>query len=70
MANYDELVDIRTVKLREKSSRVENALFFLEQIKSHTHFRNGRDVIQIQFAETDRTLSVALASYLQQKNRA
>jgi len=69
MTGYDELVDIRTVKQRERSSRVENALFFMEQIKTHTKFRVDRDVVEIQFSDSERTLSSALTSYLQQKNR-
>jgi len=70
MINYDELIDIRTVKQREKSGRVDNAIFFLEQIKTHTKFRVDRDVVEIKFSETEKKLSTALASYLQQKNRA
>ena len=69
MTGYDELVDIRTVKQRERSSRVDNALFFMEQIKSHTKFRVDRDVVEIRFSDTDKTLSKALTSYLQQKSR-
>jgi hypothetical protein len=68
MPDYAELVDIRLVKRKEKSGRAENALFFLEQIKNHKKFRVDRDVVEIQFAETEKTLSVALASYIQQKN--
>ena len=70
MTNYDELVDIRTVKHCEKSSRVDNALFFIEQIKTHTKFRADHDVVEIKFADTNKTLSTALASYIQQKSRA
>jgi len=70
MSDNNDLVDIRTVKMRENSSRVENALFLIEQLKSHTHFRNGDYVIEVEFMETDRTLSDALVSYLQQKMRA
>jgi uncharacterized protein (DUF4415 family) len=70
MTDYDELVDIRTVKQRERSSRVDNALFFVKQIKSHTRFRVDRDVVEIQFNDTGKSLSTVLASYLQQKNRA
>jgi hypothetical protein len=69
LIGYDELVDIRTVKRREKSSRTENARFFVEQIKTHTKFKVDRDVVEIQFAETEKTLSEALASYIQQKSR-
>ena len=70
MIGYDELIDIRTVKQREKSGRVDNAIFFIEQIKTHTRFKVDRDVVEIQFAETSKTLSSALSSYLQQKSRA
>ena len=70
MIDYDELVDIREVKQRERSSRVDNALFFVEQIKNHTKFRVGRDVVEIHFADTDKTLGAGLAAYLSQKNRA
>jgi len=69
MIEYIELVDIRTVKQCEKSSRIDNALFFLEQIKTHTSFRVDRDVVEIQFSATGKTLSSALSSYLQQKSR-
>ena len=66
---YENLIDIRTVKLKEKSSRRENAMFFLEQIKDHRNFRVDMDIVEIRFIDTDRTLSDALASYLQQKSR-
>ena len=69
MTDYDELVDIRTVKQREQSSRIDNALFFVEQIKTHTKFRVDRDVVEIQFSDTGKTLQSALTSYLQQKIR-
>ena len=70
MTDYAELVDIRSVKQREISSRVDNALFFLEQVKNHTKFRVDLDVVEIKFMETGKTLSAALASYIQQKNRS
>ena len=70
MIDYADLVDIRSVKRKEKSSRVENALFFLEQINNHRIFRVDRDVVEIQFSESEKTLSAALVSYIQQKNRA
>ena len=69
MQGYDELVDVRTVKQREGASRADSALFFLEQIKTHTKFRVGNDVVEIKFADTDKTLSSALTAYLQQKSR-
>jgi hypothetical protein len=66
---YAELVDIRSVKVREKSGRVDNALFFLEQIKNHKMFRVDRDVVEICFSETQKPLCSALSSYIQQKSR-
>ena len=44
---YDDLVDIRNVKLREGATRLENALYFLEQIKNPHKFRVGNDVVEI-----------------------
>ena len=70
MTCYDELVDIRGVKRRENSSRMDNALFFMEQIKDHRRFRVDRDVVEIQFADNGKTLKSALTSYLKQKSRA
>jgi len=70
MADYDDLVDIRTVKQRERSSRIDNALFFVEQIKTHTIFKVDRDIVELQFTDNGKTLSTVLTSYLQQKSRA
>ncbi|MCL2047366.1 MAG: hypothetical protein FWG87_01450 [Defluviitaleaceae bacterium] len=69
MNDYANLVDICSVKQRERSSRKDNALFFLEQIKDHKKFRVDRDVVEIHFSATEKTLTMALASYLEQKNR-
>ncbi|MCL2618459.1 MAG: hypothetical protein FWD98_05325 [Defluviitaleaceae bacterium] len=69
MEGYNDLVDIGTVKQREKSSRTDNAFFFLEQIKTHKKFRVGRDVVELGFPKTDKTLAAALAYYLEQKSR-
>ena len=44
---YDDLVDIRDVKLREGATRLENALYFLEQIKNPHKFRVGNDIVEI-----------------------
>jgi len=69
MTDYENLIDITTIKQLEQSSRVDNALFFISQIKDHTKFRVDRDVIEIKFADTKNTLSNAIISYLQQKSR-
>jgi hypothetical protein len=45
--NFNMLVDIKTVRLREGASRLENAMYFLEQIKNPRLFRVGGDVVEI-----------------------
>jgi len=40
--DYGKLVDIKTVKLKGGVSRLENALYFLEQIKNPHKFRVGK----------------------------
>ena len=69
MADYENLIDITAAKQREQSNRIDNALFFISQIKDHTKFRVDRDVVEIKFSDTKNTLSNAITSYLQQKNR-
>ena len=44
---YDELVDIREVRLKEGATRLENAMYFLEQIKNPNMFRVGNDVVEV-----------------------
>ena len=70
MTDNANLVDIRTVMRKENSSRVDNAMFFLEQVKNHTLFRVDQDVVEVRFSGKGRTLSASLASYIQEKNRA
>jgi hypothetical protein len=70
LVDYSELVDIRYVKKKEKSSRIENALFLLEQINDHKMFRVDGDIVEIRFNDTGKTLSDVLTSHLQQMNRA
>ena len=69
MRDYDNLIDIRAIKQRERSSRVDNAFFFIEQVGMHTRFRVDRDVVEIRFADIGKTLSATLANYIQQKSR-
>jgi len=59
---YDDLVDIKTVKLRDGVSRLENAMYFLEQIKNPYVFRVGDDVVEICFAG-EESLSNVLAKH-------
>jgi len=46
---HESLIDIRTVKLRDGSSRLENALYFLEQVKNPHKFKVGEDIVEICF---------------------
>jgi len=63
---YDHLVDIKTVKLRDGASRIENALYFLEQIKNPHKFRVGSDIVEICFAG-DESLSNVLVKHFNRK---
>jgi hypothetical protein len=47
LCSYDDLVDIRTVKLRDGATRLENAMYFLEQIKNPHRFKVDNDVVEI-----------------------
>lgn len=63
---YENLVDIRGVKLREGATRLENALYFLEQIKNPHKFRVGEDVVEICFAG-DESLTDVLVKHFNRK---
>jgi hypothetical protein len=65
--NHNELVDIRTVKLREGVSRLDNAIYFLEQIKNPHKFRVGEDVVEISFIG-EESLSDVLAKHFSRKS--
>lgn len=64
--SYNDLVDIKTVKLRDGATRLENAMFFLEQIKNPLMFRVGDDVVELCFAG-DESLSNVLAKHFNRK---
>jgi len=66
---YDDLVDIKTVKLRDGASRLENAVCFLERIKNPHKFRVGGDVVEICFAGED-SLSNVLVKHFNRKMQA
>ena len=63
---YDDLVDIKTVRLRDGVSRLENALYFLEQIKNPHLFRVGNDIVEVCCAGGD-SLSDVLARHFNRK---
>jgi len=63
---YDDLVDIKTVKLRDGASRLDNAVYFLEQIKNPHVFRVGDDVVELSFAG-DESLSNVLVKHFNRK---
>ena len=60
---YDSLIDIRTCKRKEKASRTENATFLLEQIRNHTRFKVGNDVVEISFKNTEKSLTEVLSNH-------
>ena len=64
--DYENLVDIRTVKLREGATRLENALYFLEQIKNPHKFKVGEDVVEI-CCVGDESLSDVLVKHFNRK---
>jgi len=59
---YNDLVDIKTVKLRDGAKRLENALYFLEQIKNPHKFRVGENIVEICFVG-EESLSDVLAKH-------
>jgi hypothetical protein len=63
---FNNLVDIKTVKLREGVSRIENALYFLEQIQNPHLFRVGDDVVELCFSGSE-SLSNVLAKHFNKK---
>ena len=63
---YDDLVDIRNVKLRDGATRLENALYFLEQIKNPHKFRVGENIVEIYFVG-EESLSDVLAKHFSRK---
>ena len=64
--DYGELVDIKTVKLKDGVSRLENAMYFLEQIKNPHKFKVGNDVVELCFAG-EESLSNVLVKHFNRK---
>ena len=62
--DYKNLVDIKTVRLREGASRAENADFFINQIKNPHKFRVCTDVVEIGFSNKKIALERLIANYL------
>jgi len=60
---HENLVDIRTVKLRDGVSRLDNAIFYLEQIKNPHKFRVGDDVVEIGFAGEESLCNVLVKHF-------
>ena len=63
---YDDLVDIKTVRLRDGVSRLENAMYFLEQIKNPHKFKVGDDVVEV-CCIGEESLSNVLAKHFNRK---
>jgi hypothetical protein len=62
----NDLVDNKTDKLRDGVSRLENAMYFLEQIKNPSLFRVGDDIVELCFAGED-SLSDVLAKHFSRR---
>ena len=60
---HENLVDIRTVKLRDGVSRLDNAIFYLEQIKNPHKSRVGDDVVEIGFAGEESLCNVLVKHF-------
>jgi len=54
------------VKLREGATRLENAMYFLEQIKNPHKFRVGADIVEISFSG-EESLSDVLAKHFSRR---
>ena len=64
---YENLVDIREVKVKAGASRIENALYFLEQIKNPHKFKVGEDIVEICFVG-EESLSNVLVKHFNRKS--
>ena len=64
---YKNLVDIHTCKQRENASRVDNAVFLLKQLGNHKLFKVGDNIVEVDFAETNKTFSDALISHFRRR---
>lgn len=66
LSGYSDLVDIKTVKLRDGASRLENAMYFLEQIKNPRLFKVGDDIVELCFVG-DESLSDVLVKHFNRR---
>lgn len=65
--DFENLVDIRNVKLRDGASRLDNAIYFLEQIKNPHLFKVGEDIVEISCVGEER-LSDVLVKHFNRKS--
>jgi len=57
------LVQRKDVKIRSKGSKQERIRDYMEQIKNPYCYLEGKTVVKISFAETDRTIEDCFHAY-------
>ena len=61
---YGTLVDIHTVKIDPSLPREERIREYMRQIKNPYCYLEGKTVVKISFADTERTLEDCVRGYL------
>ena len=62
--NRDDLVDIHDVKIDHSLPKHERIMSYIKQIKNPYCYKDGKTVVKIFFADTNRTIEDAIAAYL------
>lgn len=57
------LVQRKDVKVRSKGTKQERIMDYIEQIKNPYCYLEGKTVVKISFAETDRTIEDCFHAY-------
>ena len=57
------LVQRSAVKIRSKSSKQERIMDYIDQIKNPYCYLDGKTVVKISFADTDRTIEDCFHAY-------
>lgn len=58
-----KLVQRKDVKVRSKGTKQERIMDYIEQIKNPYCYLEGKTVVKISFAETDRTIEDCFHAY-------
>ena len=57
------LVQRRDIKIKSKGSKQERIMDYMEQIKNPYCYLDGKTVVKISFAQTDRTIEDCFHAY-------